>query len=315
MERRADSSGRRAWLWSVIPAVLALVFVGVEVARPMGGHGPGTHIGLKHARHDQVGPQKPRTGGRGAARAPRPLGVPGSWKLILDSDFAAGRLDASVWRVGWFGSGVTGPINRHESACYVPGNATVSRHTGLVLRVARAESRCAGDSHPYTGAVLSTNPHDGRLSGGFTYRYGVLEAKIFLPAATHTRVANWPAVLGLGRTWPKDGEDDVIENLGGLVCSHFHSPGHAPGGNLGGCVTGFTPGWHVVSSNWEPGSVSWYYDGIEIAHADKGITSSPQYLVLVNTVSAKSPGVARPDAMRVAYVRVWQRRRPAGRSR
>jgi beta-glucanase (GH16 family) len=163
--------------------------------------------------------------------------------------------------------------------------------------------------------VVTTDPYDGRPGGGFSYRYGVLEAKIFLPAATRSTVANWPAVVTLGQVWPRDGEDDVVENLGGLVCSHFHSPGHAPGGNLGGCDPNFTPGWHVVSSNWEPGSVTWYYDGIEIARADTGITSSPMYIVLVNTVSAKSPGIARPGSMRVAYVRVWQRLQPAGRSR
>jgi beta-glucanase (GH16 family) len=233
----------------------------------------------------------------------------GDWKLILDSEFNKGqKLDTAIWRPGWFGSGITGPINQHESACYSPGNVELSADGTLHLTVSRVRSRCSHKTRPFTGAVLSTNPDDGRArGGGFTYRYGALEAKIYIPGTPDSKIADWPAVIGLGQVWPRDGENDVVENLGGLVCSHFHSPGYAPGGDLGGCDPSFTPGWHVVSSNWEPGSVTWYYDGIEIAHATKGITSAPMYLVLVNTVSSKSPGVAMPDTMRVAYVRVWQR--------
>lgn len=220
-----------------------------------------------------------------------------------------------MWRQGWFGTGVTGPINAHELACYSPANVVVPTRGAVVLKVSHTRSWCGNEARPYTGAVLTTNPRDGRRGGGFTYRYGVLEAKVFLPATARSAVADWPSVVTLGQVWPRDGEDDVVENLGGLVCSHFHSPGHAPGGDLGGCDPSLTPGWHVVSSNWEPGSVTWYYDGIEIAHASRGITSAPMFIALVNTVSAKSPDVARADAMRVAYVRVWQRPRPAGRGR
>ena len=225
---------------------------------------------------------------------------------MLDSEFSGHRLDTSIWRPGWFGSGVTGPISAHESACYSPGNVRVA-HGALRLIVSHVTSTCSDRARPFTGAVLSSNPHDGRAHGGFAYRFGVLEAKIFVPAAANSRVANWPAVVTLGQVWPRDGEDDVMENLGGLVCAHFHSPGYAPGGDLGGCDQSFRPGWHVVSSDWEPGSVTWYYDGIEVAHASRGITSDPMYIVLVNTVSSKSPQVARADAMRVGYVRVWKR--------
>jgi len=233
--------------------------------------------------------------------------VTGHWKLILDSEFNHGKLDTAIWRPGWFGSGVTGPINRHESACYSPANVGFTDDGSLHLTVSRVRSRCSHEERPFTGAVLSTNPHDGRASGGFTYRYGVLEAKIYVPATPQSKIADWPGVITLGQVWPRDGEDDVMENLGGLVCSHFHSPGYAPGGDLGGCDQSFSPGWHIVSSDWEPGSVTWYYDGIEVARATHGITSAPMYIVLVNTVSSKSPEVAMPDAMRVAYVRVWQR--------
>ena len=243
-----------------------------------------------------------------ANSTPRPVGIGGHWKLILNSGFGSGKLDTKVWRTGWFGSGtITGPINEHEWACYSNRNIDLPKHESMRLAVTHVRSRCEHKVRPFTGAVLSTNPHDGRTSGGFTYRYGVLEARVYLPPTSRSRVADWPGVIALGQVWPRNGEDDVMENLDGVVCSRWHSPGFAPGGNLGACDPGFTAGWHIVSSNWEPGSVTWYYDGIEVAHADHGITSAPMYLVLVNTVSSKAPDVAMPDAMKVAYVRVWQR--------
>jgi beta-glucanase (GH16 family) len=169
-------------------------------------------------------------------------------------------------------------------------------------------SDCQGVSRPYTGAVLSTNPSDGRRHGGFQYTYGVLQARVYIPRAG-SRIADWPAVMTLGQSWPEDGEDDILENVQGTACAHFHSPLNVFAG-LGGCDRYLRPGWHTVASDWEPGSVTWYYDGVKIAHVTQGVTSAPMYLVLVDTVSAKAPAIARPSAMRVQYVRVWQHAKP-----
>jgi beta-glucanase (GH16 family) len=248
---------------------------------------------------------------KSAKAAVKPLGVPGKWKLVLNSNFASGKsINGNVWRKGWFGTGVTDPINVHEDACYNSSNVR-TRKGGVNLVVSHIASDCKDRTRmkklAYTGAVLSTNPKDGRKSGGFQYRYGVIQVKVYLPGVNKTRVANWPAVATFGQVWPKDGEDDVVENLKGRVCSHFHSPGYAPGGDLGRCDGTFKPGWHVVSANWEPHSVAWYYDGKLLKRVTKGVTSQKQYITLVNTVSLKALKLGRSDAMRVAYVRVWQR--------
>jgi beta-glucanase (GH16 family) len=248
-------------------------------------------------------PAKPVTPKPTAQNGPRPMGIAGSWKLVLNAGFKGRVLDTSLWRPTWFGSGITGPINQNELACYSPLNVNLPGDNSVHLAVTATPSQCRGGRRPYTGAVLSTNPHDGRSSGGFSYTYGALQARVYVPNSG-SLVANWPAVITLGQVWPRDGEDDILENLGGVICSHFHSPGYAPGGTLGRCDPGFTPGWHTVAANWEPGSITWYYDGVEIAHFTKGVTSAPMYIVLVNTVSAKSLNVARPATMRVDYVRV-----------
>jgi beta-glucanase (GH16 family) len=312
-------SGRRGFrLGWLLPAAIVVLFLGLMVVRQMmvkaSFNAPTVHTtggvpGGSSSAKTPLSLTAKRTPLSPTAKAsksvPGPVGIPGKWNLILNSTFSGKTLDTNIWRPGWFGTGISGPINANEVACYNSANVSLPGDDSVHLAVTATASRCERKTRPYTGAVLMTDPKDGRRSGGFTYRYGALQALVYIPADGQA-IADWPAVLTLGQHWPTDGEDDVMENLGGIVCAHFHSPGFAPGGPLGACDPGFRPGWHTVSSNWEPGQVTWYYDGIQIAHITEGVTSQPMYLVLVNTVSGKSLAVAKPDVERVAYVRVWQ---------
>ena len=192
-------------------------------------------------------------------------------------------------------------MNSLEEDCYSPSNVSFSG-ADLDLNVTDASSTCGGQTHPYTGALISSNPSDGRTGGGFQYTYGFLEAKVYIPASG-TKVADWPAVWADGQSWPNDGEDDIMEGLGGSACFHFHNPA----GYAGGCDTGITPGWHTFASDWEPGSITYYYDGKDVGTLTSGISSAPMYIVLDNTVSSNYPSViVGSDTMQVAYVRVWQ---------
>jgi beta-glucanase (GH16 family) len=177
-----------------------------------------------------------------------------------------------------------------------PGDGTAH------LRVTATPSTCGGVTRPYTGALLSTNPGDGRASGGFQYTYGALEARVYLPASG-SQVADWPAVWTDGQApWPSTGEDDVMEGLSGKTCFHFHSPSGGPGK----CVAGSDAGWHTFASDWAPGSVTYYYDGVKVGQITSGITSSPMYLVLDNTVSSQGRALTKPADAQIDYVRVWQ---------
>jgi len=237
------------------------------------------------------------------------VGTATHWSLVFNAEFDGTGLNTRIWTPGWFGTGVTGPINPHELACYSSAQVAASPDAGpLNLSVTHAPSTCDGVERPYTGALVSTNPYDGRKVGGFQYRYGLLQARIYVPAYQGKLVANWPAVMTLGQAWPQDGEDDILEGLGGTVCFHFHNPENVYTG-FGGCDRALTPGWHTVAAYWQPGSVTWYYDGVEVGQATEDVTSDPMYIVLADTVNEKSAGVAKPATMKVSWVRVWQ---PAG---
>jgi beta-glucanase (GH16 family) len=234
----------------------------------------------------------------------RPAGITGRWRLVLNSEFTGPRLPAH-WHTGWLGSGVTAPVNRSELACYSPANVTFPRDGTMHLNVTSQESSCGGETRPYTGAMVTTDPGLGSAaaasSTGFEYTYGVLEASVYIPAAG-ARIADWPAVWADGQNWPVDGEDDLMEGIDGTACFHFHDPL----GHRGGCDHKLTPGWHTFASNWRPGSVTYYYDGRTVGTVATGVTSEPMYVLLDNTVSPRGAKVTSRASMRVRYVRVWQ---------
>lgn len=236
------------------------------------------------------------------AGASVPVGILGRWNLILDDEFNGPSLNPAIWQAGWYGSGTTDPVNSLEDDCYSSNNVTFSGDGTVHLKVTATPSTCDGTTKPYTGALLSTNPYDGRASGGFQYRYGALEARVYIPASG-SKVANWPAVWTVGQSpWPANGEADVMEGLGGRACFHFHSTSGAPGK----CVAGGYTGWHTFASDWEPGSVTYYYDGVKVGQIKSGITSSPMFVCVDNTVSSSSLGLAKPADMQVDDLRVWQ---------
>jgi beta-glucanase (GH16 family) len=75
-------------------------------------------------------------------------------------------------------------------------------------------------------------------------------------------------------------------------------------GDGSGCPSGtYTDGWHTFAANWEPGIITYYYDGVDIGSVTSGITSAPMFLVL--DYDAEISGQA-PATMKVDYVRVWQ---------
>ena len=238
-----------------------------------------------------------------------PAGVDGSWKVIFDDEFNGTALDTSKWSTGWLASGITGPVNSFEKECYDP--AQVSETGGALNLSLISKTESCGIADPeYASGMVNTN-------GKFSYTYGFLQARVWLPAKTGdpSQVADWPAVWTDGQNWPADGEDDVVEGINGQACAHFHS-GVDPGGVAAadgtadvsaksGCVNEIlTGGWHTFGANWEPGSVTYYYDGKDVGSVTSGVTSAPMFVIL--NYAAGAP-YQSPSTMKVDYVRVWQK--------
>ena len=232
----------------------------------------------------------------------QPVGQTGTWNLIFSDEFSASSLDRAKWTPGWFGTGITGPVNSGESACYDSRHVTLPGDGALHLRLDATANTCKGMSMPYTGGLVSSN-------GLFQFAYGYTEFRVYLPATSSGQIANWPGTWSDGQSWPADGENDTMEGLGGPACYHFHSNMGGPGS----CAGGNYSGWHTYASNWQPGIVTYFYDGVKVGQITTGITAAPQYLILQYTINSSRVATV-PNEMQVDYVRVWTAASGAGAS-
>jgi beta-glucanase (GH16 family) len=234
------------------------------------------------------------------AVSPMPAGVSGDWALKFDAEFNGTSLDTTQWSTGWYGSGITSPANGSENNCDDP--AQVSEGGGVLSLSLVQQSENCGGQQDYAGSLVST-------MGNFSFTYGFIEARVWLPGLPGNPgyVANWPSVWADGQNWPQDGEIDLAEGLHGGVCAHFHGPdnpgGIAAGGGTGCAGGNYADSWHTFAADWEPGSITYYYDGTDIGSVTSGVTSAPMFLVLNNAAGGT---LSTPATMKVAYVRVWQ---------
>jgi len=232
-----------------------------------------------------------------------PTGVRGDWKLTFDDEFSGTSLDTAKWSTGWYGSGITPPLDSAEQDCYDPAQVSEGGGT-LGLTLIRKSEDCGVSDQAYTTGVVTTR-------GKFNFTYGFIEARVWLPAVpgNPSAAANWPDVWADGQSWPEDGEIDIAEGLGGGGCAHFNGPDNPIGVGAGGptqtgCPDGtYAGGWHVFGADWEPGIVTYYYDGADIGSVTSGITSAPMFLIL--SYASGDPYQA-PATMTVDYMRVWQ---------
>jgi beta-glucanase (GH16 family) len=226
----------------------------------------------------------------------RPAGNPaGTWHLVFDGTFTGRALNTADWSTGWLANGITPPVSRGELECYDPARVTVSGGA-LNLSLIRQPHLCGGRVRPYSSGMVNTD-------GKFQFTYGLMQARIWLPGQGG-QISNWPAFWTDGQNWPEDGEIDVLEGLGGKACWHFINPAAV----RGNCVAGtFYNGWHTFGADWEPRSITYYYDGRVVGRIKSGITHAPMYLILNNaTTHLYQIPLQVPADMRVAYVRVWQ---------
>lgn len=232
-----------------------------------------------------------------------PTGIPGTWTLKFDDEFNGTALDTSRWQPGWFGTGITNPVNGLENNCYDSSNVAVSNGALSITAKAQRVTCPNGTSHPYTSGIISSNPVVG--IAGYQFAYGVAEARLYLPDPATGRVNDWPG-WWLGNeyigTYP---EIDIFE-AGGGGTGTYHV--HMPTGNPGGTIPGNWTGWHTYAINWQPGFVRWYWDGRQVAEVTSPVPYTPLYLIVSMGIPSTCCGgpIVVPNTILVDYVRVWQ---------
>jgi beta-glucanase (GH16 family) len=226
-----------------------------------------------------------------------PLGVSGNWSLKFDTEFTGTTLPSS-----WNAEGPRLPNNSQEYDCYSPNNVSVG---GGSLNMALTDTSCTvdGKSFQYTGSQIDTDGH-------FNPTYGYFEARVDAPGS-NGQIWNWPAWWMWGSPWPESGEIDIFEGLDGYAGWHFdHADSSGNSVWQGSTQTGSNyTGWHVYGVDWQPNSITYYYDGVKVGTITSGVTNQPMRLVIDNTTSPvgnQAGPIVVPATLKVSYVRAWQ---------
>lgn len=229
--------------------------------------------------------------------------APGPWTLKFRDEFMGSRLNRKKWRPNWLGTSdrqITKPVNSGELSCYHPAQVRVGGGVATLSLVRRSCRASNGATYRYRSGLIQSSNH-------YLFRYGYMEARMWLPPGTGTPV-DWPAFWAVGTgPWPSTGEIDVMEVVRSRLCWHFHNLD----GASAGCPRRFKrAGWHTFAADWEPGSITFYYDGVTVGQVTSGVTSAAMFLI-ANLGIGNGHGLGGPRSHRaraaVDYIRVWQR--------
>jgi beta-glucanase (GH16 family) len=245
-----------------------------------------------------------------------PVPPQSNWQLVWSDEFngpANSAPDTSKWTydlgaTGWGNNELENYTNSVENA-HLDGNGN------LVIRAVRT---AAGG---YTSARLKTQ-------GKYAVTYGKIEARIKIPFGHGV----WPAFWMLGSDfdivgWPKCGEIDIMENIGGepsVVHASLHGPGYSgsspvtstftlPAGQL------FSNDFHIFSVVRTPEGIEYFVDGVSylkvspatIPSGTAWVFTKPFFLLLNVAVGGNWPGspdstTQFPQELTVDYVRVYK---------
>lgn len=237
------------------------------------------------------------------APPPSPIGIGGSWRLIMQDEFNGSSLNTAMWAPQRGPSYSYGdPYNpQYEDAYYVANNPKV-QNGSLVLTLNQGST----NGYPYSSGMVQ----NGR---NFNYKYGYTEARIKVPGNTGVWPAYWTLPAPVDQSWPP--EIDIFEfGLSSQTRPSFNyhygsSSNHQQSGLTlyGSPSVNYTQDYHVYGMLWTPTKIQVYIDGAPGPSYTNSanITSIPQYLIL-NLGLKKGAVVPSGTAMYIDYVRVWQ---------
>ena len=165
--------------------------------------------------------------------------------------------------------------------------------------------------------------HTGMIGtqGKLERAYGYFECRVKL----QKQIGHWSAFwlqspkLGsvIGDTKASGTEIDIYEYLrreGDKVHHTLHwdgygnahkSQGHTP------TVPGLSEGWHTFGLDWTEKEYVFYIDGKETWRTDKGVSGTPEYIILSLEVGTWAGDISKatlPDSAEFDYVRVYKAR-------
>ena len=241
--------------------------------------------------------------------------APEGYELVWHDEFEDGsELNAADWthevqNAGWVNNELQNYVN-HTS----PGGQKVTEIKNGKLRINCFKE----DGKIYSGRVYA------KVKEGWTYGY--IEASIKLPKGKGTWPAFWMMPVNF-RSWPADGEIDIMEEVGGhpnYVSSSLHANAHVHSNNTQVTHEMFLDGaeddFHTYAILWTHDNITTYVDGeVQLSYDNRGLGrddwpyDDPFYVIFNLAWGGDWGGTygidesALPVTMEVDYVRVFQK--------
>ena len=249
------------------------------------------------------------TASTGAAEAPAkrpgPTTRPADENLVWHDEFDGKRLDLKKWSYRGLGPR-KGGVNVKEAV------------------------RLDGKGHlVLTTTKVGEKYHTGMIGtqGKFERAFGYYECRFRL----QRQVGHWSAFwlqspkLGkvIGDTSRSGTEIDIFEYLarkGDKVQHTLHWDGYGKDHKSAGKVVdakGLRKGWHTIGLEWTADAYVFYVDGKATWRTDKGVSGTPQYIILSLEVGKWAGEISKaklPDSAEFDYVRVYKKR-PVGKTK
>ncbi|MDQ6813583.1 MAG: glycoside hydrolase family 16 protein [Bacteroidota bacterium] len=236
------------------------------------------------------------------------------WKLVWQDEFNyEGLPDSNRWSYDVGGEG----WGNDELQYYTHQRKQNAEVSGGCLHINAVKEKYQGNQ--YTSTRLVTR---GKKDFGF----GKIEIKAKLPKGRGV----WPAVWMLSsktpRTWPDDGEIDIMENVGyapGEITGAAHVKKNSTGNSILSSVNNTivpdaSDEFHIYTLTWTPEKLEWFVDN-KLFHSyekgDKPVWQWPfdgKFYLLINIAVGGSWGGKKgideaifPQTLKVDYVRVY----------
>jgi len=231
---------------------------------------------------------------------PDPTGTP-----TFSSNFTGKTINTSIWATcyNWANprTGCTNFGNPGEDEWYLPSQ--VQQSGGVLHLVARHEATAgqtaAGKPEEYQcrSGMVTTLP-------GFSFEYGVVQVVATVPSTAGLWSAFW--LVASDGIWPP--EIDMLERWGPpypQVGQSFHPDDYA---TVSGYPTtgNLASGYHTVTLQWTPTSLTWWIDGTETLTTSSDIPAQQMYFIAdLANYSLQLPGSCSGSLL-VKSVKIWQ---------
>lgn len=242
------------------------------------------------------------------------IDTPAGYRLVWQDEFNSSSVDKGKWKFeNWAPGYVNHELQRYVSGGVLDGNYTAFLEDGaLNIRAMK-----------YKGEVISA-----RMNTTSSWKYGYMEARIWLPKGKGTWPAYWMMPNDQSAGWPACGEIDIMEEVGyhpNYTSSSIHCKdyNHVKGTQKTAerLTPGAEDGYHVYALEWTEDYIKTYVDGKELLifrNDGKGNAATwpfdKTFYITLNLAWGGdwggSQGVneaALPATMKVDYVRVFQK--------